>query len=862
MSDLKIFSEFGPLSGSVLGDDIIPFQRGIGDAAVYFYMTPDQLATFIGGGGSVEWGQIGGTLSNQTDLQAALNAKASLASPTFTGLVTAAALTVAATITGSITGNAGSVTVIPTLSGEVSNSGNSLTLHNDAVIGKVITGYVSGAGIIAATDTLLQAIQKLNGNTTLLAPLASPTFTGTVTLPDGQMVNGVTLTNGGSSSAFLRADGIYAVPSYPSTSPGGSNGQVQYNNAGAFGGFGSWNGSVLAVAGFVGQYSNAAGSAFINPDGSASFGGAGLVITNAGVITAANLSGTNTGNVTIGTANGLSLSGQVLSLGLGSSSAFGSVKVDGTTISASSGIISAINTGTVTAISVASSHGFAGSSSGGATPILTLSTSVTGLIKGDGTSISAATAGTDYQAPLTFSTGLTNTGGTVTVNTSQNINTLSNFTTDGFVKTVGGAGGLSIDTSLSTSGIPYSAGNGTIQYAVQTNNITAAGTDQGSATSLGTIAYGFYNVTTVTSGTGIRLSSGSGTRGKTLIFNNGTLPLQVYPNTSGIIDGNAANAAVTMAPGDVLYLNAWDTTTWRSSWSANLPVATRTGVQALTNKDLTSGTNTFPTFNQNTTGSAATLTTPRTIGGVSFNGSANITVATATGGFTVSGGDLALGANNLSLTGSIGSTGSRVLKGWFTDLQVTNSITGSITGNSATATALANGRTISITGDLAYTSPSFDGSGNITAAATLATVNGNVGSFTSANITVNAKGLITAASNGTPAFTPLPQTVVTGTSQAMTVNNGYIANNSALGTYTLPATATAGQLIQVIGMGTGGWIIAQNSGQSIITNTGTTTTGVSGSLSSSAQHDCVVLMCIITNTTWIVVSMVGNLTGV
>lgn len=33
---------------------------------------------------------------------------------------------------------------------------------------------------------------------------------------------------------------------------------------------------------------------------------------------------------------------------------------------------------------------------------------------------------------------------------------------------------------------------------------------------------------------------------------------------------------------------------------------------------------TFPTLNQNTTGSAATLTTPRTINGVSFDGSANI----------------------------------------------------------------------------------------------------------------------------------------------------------------------------------------------------------------------------------------------
>lgn len=38
---------------------------------------------------------------------------------------------------------------------------------------------------------------------------------------------------------------------------------------------------------------------------------------------------------------------------------------------------------------------------------------------------------------------------------------------------------------------------------------------------------------------------------------------------------------------------------------------------------------TFPTLNQNTTGSAATLTTARTINAVSFNGSANIQTATA-----------------------------------------------------------------------------------------------------------------------------------------------------------------------------------------------------------------------------------------
>ena len=59
----------------------------------------------------------------------------------------------------------------------------------------------------------------------------------------------------------------------------------------------------------------------------------------------------------------------------------------------------------VTAVSVASANGFAGTSSGGATPALTLSTTITGLLKGNGTAISAATSGTDY-APATSGTSI------------------------------------------------------------------------------------------------------------------------------------------------------------------------------------------------------------------------------------------------------------------------------------------------------------------------------------------------------------------------------------------------------------------------------------------------------------------------
>jgi len=78
----------------------------------------------------------------------------------------------------------------------------------------------------------------------------------------------------------------------------------------------------------------------------------------------------------------------------------------------------------------------------------------------------------------------------------------------------------------------------------------------------------------------------------------------------------------------------------------------------------------------------------------------------------------------------------------------TNGFVGNLTGLASSATQLATGRTVAITGDLTYTSGSFNGTGNVTGTGTLATVNSNVGSFGSQTlipvVTVNAKGLVTA----------------------------------------------------------------------------------------------------------------------
>jgi len=69
-------------------------------------------------------------------------------------------------LTGMVT-SVGAVTTVVTnanLTGEVTSVGNATTVLNSAVIGKVLTGFSSAAGVVAATDSILEAVEKIDGN--------------------------------------------------------------------------------------------------------------------------------------------------------------------------------------------------------------------------------------------------------------------------------------------------------------------------------------------------------------------------------------------------------------------------------------------------------------------------------------------------------------------------------------------------------------------------------------------------------------------------------------------------------------------------------------------------------------------------
>ena len=420
-----------------------------------------------------------------------------------------------------------------------------------------------------------------------------------------------------------------------------------------------------------GVYTTGAGTVFLAPNGSA-----------ASLTSFPTLNQNTTGNaLTATTATHLAggLGGQIPyqsaagTTALLANGAAGQVLQSNGTTLAPSWVAAA--TGTVTSASVVSANGFAGTiATATTTPAITLTTSITGLLKGNGTAISAATAGTDYSAGTSaLATGIlksTTTTGALTIAVAGDFPTLNQNTTGSAatLTTARAIYGNDFNGSVALTGIIASTyggtGNGFTKFSGPTTAEKTFTLPDASATILTTnaavtVAQGGTGASTLTGiliGNGTSAVTGTAlTAGQSIRRNAGDTAYEGFTASSGTVTsasvvsangfaGSVATAtttpAITLTTSVTGLLKGNGTAISAATAGTDYSAGTNALATGILKSTTTTGALTiavagdFPTLNQNTTGSAATLTTARAIYGNNFDGSAALTgiIASTYGG--------------------------------------------------------------------------------------------------------------------------------------------------------------------------------------------------------------------------------------
>jgi hypothetical protein len=243
----------------------------------------------------------------------------------------------------------------------------------------------------------------------------------------------------------------------------------------------------------------------------------------------------------------------------------------------------------------------------------------------------------------------------------------------------------------------------------------------------------------------------------------------VLLNQTGLVVKGGSSNALTIKPNETLSAgrtlniitgDATRTLTFTGDASiAGTISGTNTGDQTITLSGAVTGSGTGAI--------TATFATPGTLTVSTTNSNANAHTHAITSS-SAPGAAASLLATDAS--GIIGSTGTRIVKGWFTDITVTNAISGSVTGNAGTATALQNSRTL--------WGQTFDGTGNVT------------GSLTSVqDITGGANNMVITSGTGA-SRTLVFKTTTAGSTATTALTLG--ADQSATFANTVTATTFSG----------------------------------------------------------------------
>jgi len=127
--------------------------------------------------------------------------------------------------------------------------------------------------------------------------------------------------------------------------------------------------------------------------------------------------------------------------------------------------------------------------------------------------------------------------------------------------------------------------------------------------------------------------------------------------------------------------------------------------------------------------------------------------------------------------------------------------------------------------------------------------------FNSNQFSVTSTGFVSIINGG---FT---WTDVTGATQTLAVQNGYLTDRGGGVTYTLPATAAIGDEIRIVGK-LGLATITPNANQQILIGSSSGAVGVTGTAASNNVGDCIDLICITSgaSTVWRAANVVGTWT--